>query len=151
VRTKRTDGKRLLEEPAMFEPVFESLRKATETGLQMQQEMFKKWAGLWPGVPPSQPAWNEQFEKYQKKWTELLNETLRKRRETLEAQFKSGMKNIEETFRVAEARDFEELRSKTLELWQKTFDSLRQTYEAQIQDFQLLSSKWSEMFTKGPA
>jgi hypothetical protein len=135
----------------MFEPVFESLRKATETGLQMQQEMFKKWAGLWPGVSPSPPAWNEQFEKSQKKWTELLNETLKKRRETLEAQFKSGMKNIEETFRLAEAKDFEELRAKTLELWQKTFDSLRQTYEAQIQDFQTLSSKWSEMFTKGAA
>src|SRR5262249_54300419 len=113
----------------MFDPVFESLRKATETTVQMQQEMFKKFASLWPGVPGSQPAWTEQMQKFQKKWNEVFEETLKKQRDALETQFRAGLRNIEEAFRLAEAKDFEELRTKTLELWQKTFDALKKTYE----------------------
>jgi hypothetical protein len=135
----------------MFDPVFESLRKATETTVQMQQEMFKKFAVLWPGLPASQSVLTEPMQKFQKKWNELFEETLKKQRETLETQFKAGLQNIEEAFRLAEVKDFEELRAKTLELWQKTFEALKKTYEAQARDFQAAMGKWTELFTKGAA
>jgi len=134
----------------MFEQVFESLRKATETSIQMQQEMFKKWVSLWPVVPPFPPV-GEPFVKFQKKWAEFAGDLARKQRETLEAQFSAGLKNIEEAFGLAGATNPEELRARTVELWQKSFESLRQLYDAQVRDFQGVVAKWTEFLGKGAA
>jgi hypothetical protein len=133
----------------MFEQVFENLRTATETSIHMQQELFKKWAGLWPSVyvPPSGGA--DRVQKAQKKWVEFATEQIKKQRETLEAQFSAGLKNIEEGFRLAEVKDPVELRAKTVELWQKSFDCLRNLYEAQTRDFQEALVKWTELVSKG--
>jgi len=135
----------------MFDQVFESMRKATEITLEMQQEMYKKWLNLWPGVPTSQFPWSEQVHKFQKKWAAFCEEALKKQRESLEAQLRAGLQNIDDAFRLAEAKDAEQLRAKTVELWQKVFNSLRQTYEAQVRDFQATLARWTEMVTKGAA
>jgi hypothetical protein len=89
--------------------------------------------------------------KFQKKFLEVMGELIKKQREALEAQFSAGLKNIEEAFHLAEAKDPEELRAKTIELWQKSFQCLRQTYEAQVRDFQAAATKWAELYTKGAA
>jgi len=135
----------------MFEPVFESLKKVTETTLRMQSEMYEKWVSLWPGVRPTQAAFAEPAQKFQKKWAEFYEETLKKQRATLEAQFKAGLKNIEEAFRLAEAKDPDELRVRTTELWQKVFETLRQSSEAQLRDLQTFAGRWTELVTKGAA
>jgi len=135
----------------MFEPVFDNLKKVTETTLRMQQEMFEKWVSLWPGVRPTQAAFAEPAQKFQKKWAEFYEEALKKQRDTLETQFKAGLKNIEEAFRLAEAKDPEELRARTTELWQKVFETLRQSSEAQLRDLQTFAGRWTELVTKGAA
>jgi hypothetical protein len=135
----------------MFEQVLENFRKATESTVQVQQEMFRKWTSLWPGVPPSPPAWSEQVQKFQKKWSETVAELLKKQRESLEAQFSAGLKNIEETFHLTEVKDPEEFRAKMLELWRKSFDYIRLTSEAQLRDFQAAVEKWTELVTKNGA
>jgi hypothetical protein len=133
----------------MFEQVFENLRTATETSIHMQQELFKKWAGLWPTayVPPGDAP--ERVQKVQKQWVEFTTEQVKKQRQNLEAQFSAGLKNFEESFRLAEAKDPVELRAKTVELWQKSFDCLRKLYEAQTRDFQEALVKWTELVNKG--
>jgi hypothetical protein len=133
----------------MFEPVFESLRKATDATVQMQQELFNKWAKLFPALPMV-PAAYEPL-KFQKRCVEVITELTWKQRETLEAQFNSGVKTVEEAFRLCEAKDPEELRARTVELWEKTFDSLRRVYDAQARDFQTAVVKWGELVTKGVA
>ena len=133
----------------MFEQVFENLRTATEANMQMQQELMKKWVAMWPGVPAAPNGGADQFLKAQKKWVEFMGEMVKKQREIMEAQFSAGMKNIEEAFRLAEVKNPEELRTKTIELWQKIFDSMRQTYEAQMRDFQAAVAKWAELMMKG--
>ena len=132
----------------MFESVFDSLKKVTETTLRTQQEMYEKWVSLWPGVRPAQAAFAEPAQKFQKKWAEFYEETLKKQRDTLEAQFKAGLKNIEDAFRLAEAKDPEELRAKTNELWQLVFETMRQSSEAQLRDLQTFTGRWTELVTK---
>jgi hypothetical protein len=134
----------------MFDQAFESLRKATESSIALQQEMFRKWMDLWPGIPVSTFPFTE-LQKFQKKWVEVVSELVKKQNETLEAKFKAGLQNIEEAFRLAEIKDPEVLRTKTVELWQKTFDYLRQASETQLRDFQHAVSKWAELTTKGAA
>jgi len=135
----------------MFEPVFESFKKVTETTLKMQQEMYEKWVSLWPGMKPTQGALAEPVQKFQKKWAEFYEEMLKRQRETLETQFKTGLKNIEEAFRLAEAKNPDELRTKTTELWQKVFETLRHSYESQLREFQNIAARWTELLTKGAA
>ena len=132
----------------MFDQAFDSLRKATESSIALQQEMFRKWMGLWPGIPVSTFPFSE-LQKFQKKWVEVVGELVKKKNESLEAQFKAGLQNIEEAFRLSEIKDPEVLRAKTVELWHKTFDHLRQTSETQLRDFQYAVSKWAELMTKG--
>jgi hypothetical protein len=134
----------------MLEQVFETLQKMTAANIQLQQEMFKKWVGLWTGMPKPSGG-DEQVLKAQKQWAEFMTEVARKQRETLEALSSAGLKSIEEAFRPAEVKDPEELRAKTVELWQKSFDSVRQVYEAQLRDYQAAMAKWTELMTKGGA
>jgi hypothetical protein len=135
----------------MFEEVFENLRKATEATVQAQQEIFRKGVNLWTSVPATHSAWGEQVQKFQKKWNQTVTELLKKQRESLETQFNAGRRSIEEAFQLAEAKDPEEFRAKTLELWSKTFDYLRQTVETQLKDFQTAFEKWTEFVTKNAA
>jgi hypothetical protein len=134
----------------MFDQVFESLRKASNSAIEMQQEMFKKWISLWPGVPAVPPGFGDP-QKFQKKWVEVGGELLKKQRESMEVQFRAAMQNIEEAFRLGDVKDPEELRARTVELWQKMFDCLKKTYEAQAHEFQAAVAKWTELMMKGAA
>jgi len=134
----------------MFDQVFNSLRKVSDSVIEMQQEMIKKWIGLWPGAAAFPPV-NTDPVKIRTKWMEVTTELIKKQRETLEAQFSAGVQNIEEAFHLPDAKDAEEMRAKTVELWKKTFDCLKQTYEAQSRDFQAAVAKWTDLMTKGAA
>ncbi len=134
----------------MFDQVFNSLRKVSDSMIESQQEMLKKWVTLWPGAGAMPPVYGDAV-KFQKKWVEVVSELIKKQRETLEAQFSTGLQNIEEAFRLPDAKDAEELRIRTVELWRKTFDCLKQTYESQARDFQGAMAKWADLMSKGAA
>ncbi len=133
----------------MYEQIFDTLRQATTSTLQMQQEMYKKFTAQWPGMPMmTPPAFGEQAQQFQKKWAETGCEMVKKQREILEGQFAAGLQHIEEAFQLAQAKDIDELRAKTIELWKKSFECLQKVYEAQIQNFQSAVAKWSEFAPK---
>jgi hypothetical protein len=135
----------------MFDPVFESMRKATETTIQLQQDLFKKWVSLYPeAMVPPLPC-GEQAQKFYKKWAEVVTESLARQRGVLEAQCHAGLKNLEAAFAVASAKDPEELKARTRELWQKSFDCLRLALEAQAKEYQAAAAQWTEFMTKGAA
>src|SRR5262245_55178137 len=65
----------------MFEQLFENFRKASESSLRAQQDLFKQWFQQWP-APPSSPSaavpeWSAGF---QKRWAETATEGLNKHR-----------------------------------------------------------------------
>jgi hypothetical protein len=134
----------------MFDQVFDNLRKSTEATIQAQQELFKTWTNLWPGVSASPAVWGEPL-KYPQKCAEVASELFQKQSISLEAQFAAGLHTCGEAFHLAEAKDPEELRVKTLELCKKTFDCLREVYQAQARDFQAALGKWTELMVKGVA
>ncbi len=135
----------------MFEPVYESLRQATESTARVQQELFKKWASLWPGIPAGAPVGGDQVPKFYKKWAEIVRDALERQRGYLEAQYKVGLQNIEKAFAVSEAKTPEDLCAKTAELWKKCIASVQQAYEAQVRELQVTADKWAQMITKGAA
>jgi hypothetical protein len=117
----------------------------------MQQEMFKKWVGLMPGLSVGPAASPDKLQEFQKKWAAAVNETFKQRREFVETQFKAGLQNIETAFTLGEAGTPEELHARTVELWKKCFESIRQVYEFPMRDFQAGFEKWAELTAKIPA
>jgi len=134
----------------MFDQVLDNFRKASESTMKMQQELLKKWMGQWPTPPlaDSGTAWAEQVQTFHKRWLESVKEVMTKHREKLDAQYKTGISAIEDAFRVTEAKSPEDYRRLTEELWRKSFDTLKSSAEAQIQDFQKAVDKWFELTAK---
>jgi hypothetical protein len=135
----------------MFDQVFDNFRKATETTLQAQQDLFRQWVSQWPSFPmtPAAPSTglSEQVRTFQKQWTDSVTALMTKHCEALDAQYRAGIKTIEDALRTTEAKSPEEFRKLTEELWRKSFEVLRQTIENQIRDFQAAVEKWSELMT----
>jgi hypothetical protein len=156
--SKESDDKEALKKEgcSMFAPVLESMGKITTATVEMQQEMFRKWFSIFPGfsgmpgIPASPPAYGEQVKQFQKQWAETVRELIGRQRQTVETQFKAGQQYIEKAFQVGEARNPEEVRVRTLELWQKCIEAVRQASEAQVRDFTTAIEKWVELMTPPP-
>jgi hypothetical protein len=126
----------------MFDQIVDGVRKASESSLQLQQEMFRNWTRLWfsaappaamsglPGVP------GEWDRAGQKRWMELGLELLNKHREAIDGTYKAGIQIIEQTFHLSEAKSGDDYRKLVEELWRKLFDLQKEQAESQFRDFQ---------------
>lgn len=135
----------------MFDVILENYRKATESTMKLQQDMLRSWTGqVFGGQNFSFPlmgsqlsgtslpggAMLEQLSAAQKKWGETVTEMLNKHRENLDAQYRAGIKTIEDAFKVGEAKDPQQFRRLTEELWKQSFECLKTVVESQMRDVQ---------------
>ena len=140
----------------MFDQILENYRKATEATLQFQQMMLRGWGQQWPpsfGMPfPTElGSLPEQYSKVQKKLGETITDMLNKHRETLDAQYRAGIRAIEDAFRVGEAKDPEQYRKLVEELWRHSYECLKSLAESQMRDMQTVMQKWCELASQGTA
>ena len=141
----------------MFDQVLDNLRKATDSTIQVQQEMFREWFQQWtqvPGIPTPgtmiTSSWADQIHAFQRKWSETITEMLNKHRETLDSQYRAGIQTIEDAVRVGEAQqDLAQFGKRTEELWRQSIDCLKTVMEAQVRDFQAAAEKAFEAVSKG--
>ena len=61
--------------------------------------------------------------------------------------FEAGLKSLEDVFSVAEAKSPQEYQEKVTELYRKSFESLRELTEAQLNEFKAAAEKCSELMT----
>ena len=122
----------------MLDQLFDTFRKASESSLHMQQDMFKYWTQQWSGASNGAAAGNtgEWSKNYQKQVVDLLN----KQREALDSAFKAGIQLIEQTFRASEAKSPDDYRRTMEDLWRTLIDTFKTQAETQVREFQ----KWSE-------
>ena len=88
----------------MFDQLIDGVRKASESSLQMQQEMFKNFTRLFSGQAGEAGAPAEWGKASQKRWAELCVEMLNRHRESLDTAYKTGIQIIEQSFHVTEAK-----------------------------------------------
>ena len=130
----------------MFDQLFENFRKASESSLQMQQDLFKNFTQQWAsGAPSTGGASTEWNRDQQKRSLETALELLNKHREALDSAYKSGIAVVEQTFRLSEAKSQEDYRRMVEELWRKLFETVRDQSETQFKEFQRWSEKTAEM------
>ena len=121
----------------MFEQLIDGVRKASESSLHMQQEMFRNWTRLWSSAAPGGiGATGDSNRAAQKRWLELGLEMLGKHREALDATYRSGIQIIEQTFRVTDAKSPDDYRKVVEDLGRKLLDLQKDQAENQFRDFQ---------------
>jgi len=153
----------------MFDMILENYRKATESTMKLQQDVLRNWTMQWPQMFGSQAfglpfmggptpgsampgaAGLEQLSDAQKKWAETVTEMLNKHRESLDSQYKAGIRTIEDAFKVGEAKDPQQFRRLTEELWKHSVECLKTLAESQTRDVQAAMQKWYEVASKGVA
>jgi hypothetical protein len=129
----------------MDDQLFDSFRKASESSLQMQQEILKHWTERLAGSASQAPnGSSEASQRVQKRWLALGIELLTKHRASLDSTYAAGIQLIEQSFGAAEAKSPEEYRRLTEELWRKLFDTYKNQAEAQFDAFKNWSTKSAE-------
>jgi len=130
----------------MFDQFLETFRKASESSMQVQQDLLKQWSQQFFTAPPGvSTEWGRNF---QKRCLDLTLEILNKHRESFDASYRAGIQAIEDTFRASDAKSPEDLRRTSEDLWRKLFDAFRAQYETQLQEFQKFTSMSFEMAQK---
>jgi hypothetical protein len=128
----------------VFADAFAKLRQATGTAVREQQEVFRKWVQLCPVAPLFLIPLGGPH-PVRKEWGEIVGELARAQGKALEAQFGAGLRAIDEVLRIMKVKDCQDLGTRTIELWQKTWDCLRQTWDAQVRDYQAALTKGAKL------
>jgi len=152
----------------MVEMILENYSKAVESTLKLQQEMLRNWTMQWPpfGTQVSEPpvtktststsatpasasatpatAWLEQLRTAQEKYAEAVGEMLKRHQETLEEQYRAGIRAIDDVFRLGKASDPEQIRRLSEELWRRNCEVLKTAVASQMHDVQSVMQKWYE-------
>jgi hypothetical protein len=137
-----------------FEAVFQSVRKAAEANMQLQQEALRQWSNFWTSswsgaAQTSMPAPQiEAIREFQKKWTTAVSELAHKHRQVLDRQYDAAMDSLDDALKITDAKTPEEIRERTEQFYRKTIDCLREMSEAQIAEFQDMVNKWTDITTK---
>jgi hypothetical protein len=138
----------------MFDQILENYRLAAESTMQLQQTMLRGLSAQWPqafGITDPTAAWTDRAHAAQRKWADTVTEMLTTHRETLDAQYRAGIRLIEDAFRVGEAKDPAQFRRLTEELWRQCFESLKTVTETQLCDIQAALQKVTEAVAQGAA
>jgi hypothetical protein len=126
----------------MFDLLFESFRKASESSMQVPMDILKN---LTQQMPSASGAGMEGLKSFQKRWAELAIESMNKHRESMDSTYRAGIQLIEQTFRISDVKSTADYQRTVEDLWQKLLDVLKEQSEAQIRDLQTWAAKSFEM------
>jgi hypothetical protein len=126
----------------MFDLLFESFRKASESSMQVPMDILKNLTQQVPGASGAGMEWSKTF---QKRWAEFAIESLNKHRESMDSTYRTGIQLIEQTVRVSDVKSSADYQKIVEELWRKLLDVFKQQSESQVRDLQTWAAKSFEM------
>jgi hypothetical protein len=130
---------------APFEGSLENVRKAAESAIKMQQDMFDQWTKMWPGMAQPKGDWAGRIQKFQKDWASIVTDLTHKQREVWDEQCRAGLESLHDTFRLPSSKDPAEMREHFEAQFRKTMDGIKTLSETQMRHFQDAMQKWSEL------
>jgi flagellin-specific chaperone FliS len=133
----------------MFDSLLESSRKAWESSLQTQQDALKQLTQQWTTLTPKTGASVEYARTLQRRWLEMVFESLNKHRQSLDSLYQAGLDLLEHSIRLSDARSLEDCRRVTDELWRKLFEVSKVQSETQLHEAQKWAQKSLEILQNG--
>jgi hypothetical protein len=126
----------------MFSQFFENFRKASESSLLGQQQLFKQWLQQWPSAPTASAGTPDWPNSVYKDWLEAVTEALNRHRELLDATYRNAIQAIEQTARISDAKSIEDYRRVFEDAWRQSLDTFKTQAEAQVHELQKLAERW---------
>ena len=96
-------------------------------------------------------AWLEQLSTAQRKCAEAVADMLKRHQETLDEEYRAGIRAIDDAFRVGEAKNPEQFQRLSEELWRRNCEVLKTAVASQMHDVQSVMQKWYEAACLGAA
>ena len=126
----------------MSDQMFDTFRKASESWMKMQQDLFQTGApSSFFSMPQGAGLSPDWARNAQKRCLNLATEILERQRESLDALFKSTINLLQQTSQISEAKSPEDYRRATEDLWRKWFESVKSHSETQFRDVQTFAGK----------
>jgi hypothetical protein len=126
----------------MLDQLFATFRRASESSLQMQNEVFKYWSQQLATVAPNGVGgMSDPTQSAKARVMDLGIELLHKHRQSLDAAYAAGIEIIEKTFRASDAKSPDDYRQLVDDLWRKVFDTFKAQADSQLDAFQKWSAK----------
>jgi hypothetical protein len=136
----------------MYDQLFETYRKTSESWLQMQQDMFRNVVQQWMSTPPNAAGVATDLNRtFNKRWMELAVEVLNRHRESIDAIYRSLIQVMEQMSRMTEVKSSEEYRRVAEDLWRKWFETVKTHSESQFRDVQNWAGKSMEIVQSAQA
>jgi hypothetical protein len=136
----------------MYDQLFETYRKTSESWLQMQQDLFRNMMQQWLAASPTATgAATDMGRGFQKRFLDLAIEILNRQRQSLDATYKSAIEILEQSTRVTESKTAEEYRRGVEDLWRRWFESVKTQSESQFRDVQNWAGKSLEIVQNAQA
>ena len=136
----------------MTDQPFDMFRKASESWLKMQQDLFHTGAPpSFLGAPQGMGVAPDWARNAQKKCIDLATEILERQRESVDALFKSSINLLQQTSQISEAKSSEDYRRAAEVLWRKWFESVKSHSETQFRDVQTFAGKSLEIVQSAQA
>jgi hypothetical protein len=137
---------------AMYEQLFEAYRKASESWLQVHQDVFKHGAQQWMTGPPNVAGvasdWGRSF---QRRCVELATEILNRHRESIDTVYRSAIHLLEQAARMTDVKTPDEYRRVLETWWRDWFESVKSQSETQFRDVQNWAGKSLEIVKNAQA
>ena len=124
----------------MYDQVLENFRKAGEATMQLQQDMLRQW-GSSAFAMPSASSFLDQKTKLQKDWAETMTDVARRQKTLLDARLEAGIKAMEDVFKVAQAKDPQELKDLSESALKRSLATAKELAENEIRNVQTCVEK----------
>ena len=140
----------------VFEPPLTGTSTGDREGSRVQQDQTQAFAPPLTGTSTSASAtpaaaWLEQLSAAQRKCAEAVADMLKRHQETLDEEYRAGIRAIDDAFRVGEARNPEQFQRLSEELWRRNCEVLKTAVASQMHDVQSVMQKWYEAACLGAA
>ncbi|MFO0945262.1 MAG: hypothetical protein U1D30_04835 [Planctomycetota bacterium] len=132
----------------MYDQMIENFRKAGESSLQLQKDLFKQWSSSFFGNPFSAGTWMDQKSKLQKEYADTITDLTKRQKAVFEARFDAGLSLLEGTLALAQASDPKEFKAQSESLLKKSLEKTKELAESELRQAQATVEKCMSLATR---
>ena len=130
----------------MFTQAGESFRNTMEAGLKMHQQAAKMWPNT-TQTPTMFDDFRGRNERFADEYTSTLEANLDQWKRGFETQARTSLDWLRQAFEAAQGQSPADLQTRTQELWQTSFDAVKDSTDSLMKTNSRMFERWNELFT----
>ena len=129
----------------MFTQAGDSFRSTMEAGLKMQEQASKMWSNT-TQTPTMLDDFVGRNERLAGEYTSALEANLDQWKKGFETQARTSLDWLRQAFEAAKGQSPADLHTRTQELWQTSFDSVKNSTDSLMKTNSRMLERWNDLF-----